>query len=59
MKPLRLLIILLVLAVVGCAVLIPVAKFLAIPVAQHLLADDDKDESKDERNEDELKENEE
>lgn len=59
MKPLKLLIVVVLLATLGCAVLLPVAKFLAIPVAQALLEDDDKDETKDERNEDEPRENQE
>lgn len=61
MKPLKLLIILLVLATVGCQVCPLVFKYLAVPLTRAYLADDDKaddekDETEDEQNEDEIKE---
>lgn len=54
MKPLKLLIILLVLATVGCQVCPLVFKYLAVPLTRAYLADDDKaDDDKDEETKDE------
>lgn len=47
------------LAAPGCAILIPIAKVLAIPIAQHILDSDDKndkDESKDDHEDEKPKE---
>lgn len=61
MKLLRLLIIVLVLAAVGCQACPLIFKYLAVPLTRAYLADDDKadddkDETEDEQNEDEIKE---